>query len=453
MLEKTKIFLHSAAFCVNILTFTTGIAMSWSSPSLPKLSSTDPDINPLGEPITTSQESWIASLPSIASVFGTIIAGLVADRIGRKKTLLFFSISFLVCYIVIAFAKSVTTLYITRFLIGISCGSTLAVLPSYVAEISEDSNRGVLGCIMGIMGSSGYLFVYAIGPFVSIRTFAFLQVVPILIFYLIFVPFIPESPYHFLANDLRKEAEDCLRKIRKPGEVERELAYLIDVVKENKSKNWRDIYSTKAARKGLIITCGLLAFQQLLGFMAVLSYMQTIFEATGTSIPSNTASIIIGVVQIISNVLATILVDKLGRKKLLLTSNIGCTLSLTCIGTFFFFNQNEYDTDTIFWLPLLSLVIFFVSFNFGYGTLPLTICGELFQNNIKSLAASLSTFVCLSLSFLVTLCFPYLENALNMTGVFAIFAVASVFSISFVVFVVPETKGKSFKEILDILGD
>ncbi|XP_072375803.1 facilitated trehalose transporter Tret1-like isoform X1 [Diabrotica undecimpunctata] len=453
MSGKTNYFLHWAAFTVNILTLATGITMSWASPSLLKLESLDPDVNPLGRPITTAEKSLIASLPTFTSVPGTIIAGFVSQKLGRKKTLIIFSLPFLFCYIGIALAKSVAVFYVTRFLLGISCGCTLAVLPSYVAEISEDSNRGFLGCIMGIMGAIGYFIVYAIGPVVSIQMFAYLQLIPIILFYVMFIPFIPESPYYFVAKKLDKEAEACLKKIRTTSKVHEELAYLEEVINENKEKksDWREIYSTKAARKGLTITCGLLMFQQLLGFMAVLNYMQSIFEAAKTSINSNTASLILGGVQIISNIFSTLLVDRLGRKVLLLSSNVGCTISLAALGAFFFCQENNFNTDAIFWLPILSLIVFFVSFNFGFGTLPLTVCGELFSSNIKAMAASLSTCVCLLLAFLVTLGFPYLSDAVGRPYTFWIFGITSVFSILFVVFIVPETKGKSFKEIQYVL--
>ncbi|CAH1102368.1 unnamed protein product [Psylliodes chrysocephalus] len=433
----------------------TGIAMSWSSPALVKLKSDDPSLNPLGRPVTTFEESWIASLPSIGCVVGTLFCGFVSNKLGRKMTLIIFSVPFFGGYIAIALAKTVSIYYVSRFLIGISGGCTLAVLPSYVGELAEDSNRGLLLCMMGILGASGYTFAYAVGPLVSIQLFAYLQLIPITLFYLTFIPFIPESPYYFIEKNNIEAAKKCLKKIRTTENVDSELTKMVEIVAENKEKktNWKELFTTKAARKGLTITCSLLTFQQLLGISAVMGYMQTIFTECGTSISSDIASIIIGVLQIVSNVVATFTVDKVGRRVLLLASNIGCSISLILLGAYFLLKDHKIDTDVIFWLPLACLILFFSSYNFGFGTLPLTICGEIFASNIKSLAASISTFVCFSMAFVVTLGFPYLSDAIGMSGCFILFAGISLISIVFVVIMVPETKNKSFKEIQYMLDE
>ncbi|CAH1106550.1 unnamed protein product [Psylliodes chrysocephalus] len=427
---------------------------SWPSPSLGKLTSNDTNINPLGRPITPFEESLIASISTLGSVIGTVLAGIIAEKLGRKKTLIIFSTPFFFCYLIIANASEVFIFYITRLILGLASGCVLGLLPSYVGEISENSNRGSLGSVFGIMNSLGHFLAFAVGPLVSIKTFAYILMIPVTLFFVTFIPFVPESPYHFLSKDNTKAAGKSLKKIRCDGNFEKELLCLQDIVKDAKDNKvtLRDLFSSAATKKGLLVCCGLFFFQQSLGIGVVLTYLQPILEASGNAVPSNVASLLIGIVQVISCTAATFVVDSLGRKILLHISSAGCSISLFALGSYFILNENNYNLESVFWLPLASLISYYIFFNFGYATIPWSLCGELFAINVKSLCASFASCLCLIFSFLVTLCFPPLRDAFGMGGVFCVFSALGVLASIFVILFVPETKGKSFLEIQDELS-
>ncbi|XP_072383980.1 facilitated trehalose transporter Tret1-like [Diabrotica undecimpunctata] len=453
MSQKSNYFLYWAVLSVNFLSINISSLFSWTSPTIPKLYSNDTSINPLGKPITAVEESLIASLPNIGSIVGTIVSGLLAEKLGRKRTLILSSVPCFVCYILIANASKFYLFAIARLIIGIFGGIALAILPSYVAEISEDSNRGILGSIFGIMNAVGHVCSFVIGPLISIQSYAYFLLVPVTIFLVTFVPFIPESPYYYMMKNDTNQAEKVLKKIRKNSDVSKELLHIQEVVYTSKCQkvNWKEL-TIAPTRNGLIACCGLLLFQQFMGIPFILLYLQPILDASGNIIPSNLASIIIGFVQLALCTVSTIVIDRVGKKILLQISSIGSIVSLVCLGMYFYLQSNNYNVNPIFWLPLASLINFYVFFNIGYSTIPWTIGGELFATNVKSICVSIGSFCALSLGLIIVAAFPFIREAFGMSGVFFIFSGIASLSIIFVSIFVPETKGKSFLEIQNALS-
>ncbi|XP_028148740.1 facilitated trehalose transporter Tret1 isoform X2 [Diabrotica virgifera virgifera] len=426
---------------------------SWTSPTIPKLYSNDTSINPLGKPITPAEESLIASLPNIGAILGTIVSGLLADKLGRKRTLILCALPFFACYILIANASKFYLFVVARIILGVSVGIALTVLPSYVAEISEDSNRGILSSIFGIMNAVGHLCSFVVGPLVSVQGYAYFLLIPVTIFFVTFVPFVPESPYYFMAKDDTNKAEKVLKKIHKNSDTSKELQHIQDVVYRSKHQkvNWKEL-TVAPTRNAMIACCGLLLFQQCMGIPFILLYLQPILNASGNIIPSSLASIIIGFVQIVLCSVATLLIDRLGRKILLQVSSTGSIVSLVGLGVYFYLQSHNYNVDPIFWLPLASLINFYVFFNIGYATIPWTIGGELFATNVKSICVSIGSFGALTLGLVIVAAFPFIRETFGMSGVFFLFSGIASFSIIFVSIFVPETKGRNFLEIQNALS-
>lgn len=134
------------------------VTISWTSPIYSKLYSNDSSINPLGKPITEKQDSWIGSLLNIGAMLGTFPYGYLAERFGRKATLLSIALPHFVAYLAMAFAQNVYIIYFGRFLGGLAVGGGYTLLPMYIAEVSEDSNRGMFGVTLGIFWSIGNFF-------------------------------------------------------------------------------------------------------------------------------------------------------------------------------------------------------------------------------------------------------------------------------------------------------
>jgi sugar porter (SP) family MFS transporter len=406
--------------------------------------------NPFGRPITPFEESWITSLLSIGAAIGPLLAATVMDKIGRKKTLLMIAVPMIVSHLTLAFTTDINLYYFSRFFLGIGTGCVLSIIPTYVGEIAENSNRGAFACVMGLVCTAGSLFCYIVGPFVTIKTFCLILVIPPLAFLILFGLIAPESPYFLLMVGKEEDARSSLKKVRRPF-FEKELEEMKKIVEKSLSVHvtLRNSLESKAIRKGLLIGCGLMFFQQCSGITVVISYLQPIFEASGSSIQPEMATIIVGAIQLTTNFLTSQLVDKLGRRILLLCSLTGTCLSHVLLGTYFYLKTNNFDNAVsyLFWLPVCSLILYVVMYNTGIGPVAWAMTGELFPPQFRNYASALVSSFCLFLAFIFALFFPNIREIIGMAASFWIFAGSSALGIVFVWLLVPETKGKSLHDI------
>ncbi|CAH0564533.1 unnamed protein product [Brassicogethes aeneus] len=455
-MEKNKegggLFIYFAAFSVNLITFSAGSAYSWTSPVLPKLK--DQLESPLLKPPTIAEESWISSLTSLGALGAPILAGILSEKIGRKRTLLAFSIPMLVSHAITAFAGAIELYFVARFLVGLGCGCVYSVVPNYLSEISEDRNRGLINCFMTLMITTGLMFNYVVGPFVTVMVLSFGNMVPLVLFLTLFAYFVPESPYYFIARGDKSSAESSLVKLRGKQQVQKELLTMmssVETVGGNRG-SFKDIVKSKALIKGLVICNGLMVIQQFSGINAVLGFMEQIFISSGSSIPAEYSAILVGGVQMLTVIVSTQLIDRLGRKILLIISCGGSCIALTSMGLYFYLKTNKFNVDALFWLPLFSLILYIISFNLGLSCVPWALMGEIFPTNLKSIASTITTCFCLALAFVITMFFPQVSITLGMAPSFWGFSVFSLVGVLFTHVIVPETKGKSMSEIQEILG-
>lgn len=457
VVQNVKLYLITAL--INLVTFTVGTALSWPSPSIPKLLSIDPAINPLENPIRHSEAGWVASILLLGIALGPWTTGFLSDKIGRKHTLILFVIPVMIGFIIKAFANTIMLLYVARFLCGLSGGAVFSLVPIYIGEIAQDSNRGSLGFFLVIFLCFGNFFIYCTGPYMTIQTLSYLCLVAPFIF-LVLVKLLPESPIYLLSKNKYDEAEIALTNLRPANTsadvIKAELKQLkahVDSAHADSQNSYGSIFKTKASRKALIIGVVLVQFQQFSGVFAFISYMEVIFQSTGSAIPSDISAIIIGLVQIFSCVLGAAVVDRYGRKTLLIESAIGMALAQLGIGTYFFLKSMESGlAETFYWLPIVSLVLFMISFNPGFGSIPWMLLGEIFTPNVRGFGSSLTTSLGFVAAFGITTIFPILVEAVGNAYAFWFFALCCVLGLFFTLAYIPETKGKSLEEIQVILA-
>ncbi|GJQ75919.1 hypothetical protein Trydic_g17979 [Trypoxylus dichotomus] len=449
---RSKLFLSVGI--ADLLALSTGMMLAWSSPILEKLQSTGDD-NPLSSPITSSENSWIGSLLSLGAALGPFPFAFIQDKFGRKYSLLLVAIPFIIAFLMSAFAAHVSLFMVLRIIAGISVAGLFTVLPTYIAEVSDSSVRGMLGSSMNNFLCLGLVLSYCLGPYLPIMWYSIIAAIFPVVFLVLFFMFIPDSPYYLMGKD-RNQAESALAFLRsKPvSEIQPELKEIERSVEESKANaaTFLDIFKSKGTTKALIISVLLCVFQQLSGINIVLFYAQTIFEASGSTLSSSIPPMIIGAVQFGSSFVTPILVDVLGRKILLLGSAAGMVLSEVPLGVYFYLQDDGVDVDSINFLPILTLVIYIISYNCGFGPLPWTVMAELFPSNIKSAASSFTVFCCWFASFILTYFFASVSEAIGMGGSFWIFSGLTVLAFIFTLIYVPETKGRSFQEIQSLLN-
>ncbi|GBP19299.1 Facilitated trehalose transporter Tret1 [Eumeta japonica] len=464
------------SFTANIAIVSLGYCMGWTSPTNQKLGEDYATQSPLGRPITGDEEAWIGSLLNIGAIIGPFIGSLAASTIGRKWGLLSSSLPLFAGWIFVAVVTDVWMLYVGRIFWGVGVGMVFTISPMYCAEIATDDVRGALGSFLQMFITVGFLMVYAIGPYVSYAVTSYIGVAIVIVFVILFF-FMPESPTYHLSKNDRESAAMCLASIRGLSKeaVQPELDKMAADVAKSLATTAKisDIWSTRANIKAMYVCCALLFFQQFCGINAVLFYMGNIFQASGSDLSAAVATIIIGAVQLGASCVTPLVVDRLGRRLLLLISSCGTAVGLGLLGMYFIMNANEVAiVSSLGFLPVLSLVLFIITYCVGLGPLPWAIMGELFAVEVKAVAAPIATAFCWILSFFITrrvgkerralevndlssteiTFFGPISDALGMHYAFWIFGICCVCSFVFTMFLVPETKGKSFQQIQDMLS-
>ncbi|KOC68300.1 Facilitated trehalose transporter Tret1 [Habropoda laboriosa] len=455
MTEKGSTLLqYVAAAAANLCCVSAGAMLAWTSPIKAKLQDSLDD-NPLGVKITDDENSWIGSLVAVGAMIGSFIAGYMAERWGRKKTLLAAVIPFTLGWILVASAKVVFQLYVARIILGIGLAFAFTVVPMYCGEIAEISVRGALGSFLQLFVTFGLLYSYSIGPYVSYLVFWICCAAVPFVFFAVFMT-MPESPYFLLKIGKREEAVQALARLRSksPASVQKEADEMQAAVEEafREETNFSDLFTVKANLKALIYTCLLASFQQLSGINVVLFYMGNIFESAKSSLPSPIATIIVALVQTCASAVTPVVVDRLGRKVLLIFSGIGEILTMGSLGLYMYLQDTAHaDVSGISFLPVLSLVVFISTYSVGWGPLPWTVMGEMFTSNVKSKASGITVCICWLMSFMTTKFSTNLASVATCAP-YWLFGIFCLLSVLFTIFVLPETKGKSVQEIQDELN-
>lgn len=453
--SKSISYLHLVVLSGNLLALTGDSAISWSSPMLSKLQSNDSNINPLEYPITEDESSWIGSINSLGSIAGLLPSSILPNIIGRKPTLLMIGLPHILAFILLAFAKTVSHIYIARFLNGFSICSCYIVLPMYIAEISENGNRGLMLVSFAIFSNFGALITYVLGPYLPYFYFNLILAFFPFLFVVTFLLLAPESPYYFVLKKDEVNATKAITLLRSTNyysNSELELKYIQSEIENSRSGNVLNTFIKKHALKGAAIAMMLTSFQQLSGYAVIMPYTQNIFEKAGTKLPAEICSIIVGAVAFFASFLSPFIIEKKGRKFLLLISIIGIIVSEFIFGLYYMFAQRYSSLQAFNFIPLICLMGYMLLYTIGLGPLPLTITSEILPANIKFVVSTISGFLGSAASFGFSKSYPWLLTTLTMGGMFWLCAGICLILLIFVIFVVPETKGKSFAEIFEILS-
>lgn len=237
----------------------------------------------------------------------------------------------------------------------------------------------------------GILAQYCIGPYVSIQALAGVNLILPITFVLTFI-FLPESPYFYLKQDRSERAERSLTNLRS-GDIRIEMKNIeLNVQEDMKNQGtWSDLITEATNRKALWLSIGIFTIQQLCGSAAVVAYAQTIFSKTANTFQPHHQSIVLGCVQVATCTVSVLLVDRVGRKPLLILSALGVGLMNGTVGTFFFFQDyQKANVSSVDWIPMAALIVYIVCYAIGLSTVPYVIIGEMFPTNVKLYASCIA---------------------------------------------------------------
>lgn len=408
-------------------------------------------------PITSDDASWIASFVLLGSIPGNIIAAFIVDRLGRKVCLLLAGIPLAISWILIIVAWCPYVLYVSRFIGGIGLGVAYVVCPMYIGEIADKEIRGSLGSLIKLMVTFGELYAHAIGPFVSYECLAYSCAVIPIIFFLTF-SWMPESPYYLLMRNREDKATynlKCLKRYATEDQLEEDIEQMQKTVLRDLSDkgNIWDLFNTPGNRRAVVISFGLQLVLQFSGLAAIESYTQEILEEADTDLSAGIAVIVLSVLQLIAGIGAAALVDRLGRRPLLLVTTLLGGLSLTVTGTFYLLKHYVLANMTGFgWVLHASVIFYELIIALGLNPLSYMMLGELFPTNVKGAAVSIANMWASLLAFFVSKMYQVISDSCGVYTSFGWFAVSCFLGIVFILFMVPETKGKSLLEIQEELN-
>lgn len=363
-------------FVANLGVFAAGCNKGWSSPVrryLVNTSDSASDFQPAYDFVIRPEDFvWIASLVSLGAAVSCPLFGSICKLAGRKLTMLLLVIPFTIGWALITFPTNVTMLIVGRFLLGMVMGAFCVAVPMYTGEIAEPKIRGTLGTYFEIFFVCGSEIPYVIGAFTSVFTLNLICASIPIVFAIVFV-FMPESPLYLISKGQKEAAIKSWKWLRGDSyDYRTELKEWQEQHESEKKKKSSliDILKRRSTIKSILISWGLTLLQQTTGVHAVVFYAHFIFDQTGSSINSSLASIIIGGIQIVTTILSSLIVDKLGRRLLLIPSCFMMCAMTFVLGAYFYMkDQNSQLIENLHWIPITSLCIYMFFYAIGIGNL------------------------------------------------------------------------------------
>ncbi|CAH1180252.1 unnamed protein product [Phaedon cochleariae] len=434
-----------ATLSAGSLAITPGITFSWSAPFLPKITKDKENYDITEEEVVRFQAVSFISVVIFCPIFSKL-----CDVIGRKRTLLLMSIPDLLAWILIANAERAHAFYLAKVLSGISNGIMLAVVPTYIGEISEPEVRGTWGNSVTVFFYAGQLFVTVVGSYYSVQTSCYIFM-PIPVVFGFLFTFMPDSPVFFLMKGRHEEAGNSLRRLRGRNDISTDLEALkADVDRQMSERGtWRDLFLIKSNRKALIALTFLRFSQILSGSVMFVIYIGYIFEKSVGTFTSETSSIIYMALHLLLSLSASFIVNLLGRKKSLVYSLTPCSIILFIESVYFYMDEQVTNVDFSYWnwIPVIGLVLFVVISSFGIDIMPTLMQAELFSAAIKAKGIGLLLVLTAIMAVIINYLFYLLSSSFGMFLPILIFACCNAISAIIASYIIPETRGRTLEEI------
>ncbi len=410
--------------------------------------------------LSTLESEIVTSWVTLGALFGALVAGGTADRIGRRWTAVAAGVLFAIGALIEAVAPGAGMLTFGRVVTGLGVGFASVVAPLYAAEMAPKRLRGRFVSTYQLAITVGIFFAYLADDALTgsdrWRLMFALAVIPgaaLVVGFLV----MPESARWLLKMGRREEARASLVKVDGPELADSELETIeadLEAEALEGQASWSEVFSP-GLRRALWVGVGLATLQQVTGINAIIYYANEIFAEAGFTTAEQQAKATlyaVGAVNVLATFIAVAWVDRFGRRPLLFSGLIGMTVSLAAVGFSFAALENQPEggptSTTVGGLvTVLALVVFIASFAFSLGPIVWTIISEIYPNRVRGRAMAVATAVNWFAAFLVAQFFLSLVDAIGESTTFFMFSALCIVTYAFVHRWVPETKGKSLEEI------
>ncbi|KAB6090422.1 sugar porter family MFS transporter [Bacteroides xylanisolvens] len=412
------------------------------------------------------QQGWYVGCALVGSIVGVLFAGILSDKLGRKLTMVISAVLFSTSALGCALSADFTQLVIYRIIGGVGIGVVSIVSPLYISEVAVAQYRGRLVSLYQLAVTVGFLGAYLVnyqllawaesGTQLSVdwlnkvfitevwRGMLGMETLPAILFFII-IFFIPESPRWLIVRGKELKAVDILEKIYNSiTEAKSQLKETKSVLTSETRSEW-SLLMKPGIFKAVIIGVCIAILGQFMGVNAVLYYGPSIFENAGLSGGDSLFyQVLVGLVNTLTTVLALVIIDKVGRKKLVYYGVSGMVLSLVLIGLYFLFGDSLGVSS-------LFLLVFFLFYVFccavSICAVVFVLLSEMYPTKVRGLAMSIAGFALWIGTYLIGQLTPWMLQNLTPAGTFFLFALMCVPYMLIVWKLVPETTGKSLEEI------
>ncbi|HWG68960.1 MAG TPA: sugar porter family MFS transporter [Steroidobacteraceae bacterium] len=418
-------------------------------------------------------EAWLgvtvsALLPGCAA--GAFLAGRSADLWGRRRVMVAAALLFIVSALAAGAANSALTMIIARFAAGVGVGAASVLSPAYISEVTPASMRGRLSSLQQVMIIAGltgaflanYFLAHKAGKSTDVlwwgysawRWMFWMQVIPAGVFFVTLL-LIPESPRYLVARGRDAGAHSVLSRLFGAAGALSKVAEIRGSIAADHAPRLSDLidHKTRRLRKIVWVGIGLATFQQLVGINVVFYYGAVLWQAVGFSeADSLKINILSGTLSIAACLVAIMLIDRIGRKPLLLIGSVGMSLTLAILtlafATGYLSNGTLHLAPTVGMIALVSANLYVVFFNLSWGPVMWVMLGEMFPNQIRGSGLAVSGAAQWTANFLISMSFPVLAKFIGLPITYGFYTACAVLSIFFVLIMVHETRGRELEDMV-----